>query len=169
MTQASRLAIFPGSFDPLTVGHLDILERATRIFDHVLIAVLVNAEKQPMFSADDRVAIIREVVAGRTGIEVGAFDGLLAELAKRRNASAIVRGLRNGADFDYEQPMAQMNRHLVPELETVFLVPDGAVAHVNARLVRDIAAHGGSVAGLVPPAVEARIAARRRAATVRPA
>lgn len=169
MTQASRLAIFPGSFDPLTVGHVDILDRAARLFDRVIVAVLVNAEKRPLFSADERVAIIREAIAGRAGLDVEAFDGLLMELAARRGASAIVRGLRNGLDFDYEQPMALMNRHLAPNVETVFLVPDGKVAHVSARLVRDIAANGGSVAGLVPPGVEARLAARRRAATTRPA
>jgi pantetheine-phosphate adenylyltransferase len=168
MTQPSRVAIFPGSFDPFTVGHVDILDRAARLFDRVIVGVLVNADKRPMFSADERVAIIREVITGRPGLEVEAFDGLLADLARRRGASAVVRGLRNAADFDYEQPMALMNRHLVSSLETVFLVPDGRVAHVSARLVRDIAANGGSVAGLVPPGVEARLAARRHAATSRP-
>jgi pantetheine-phosphate adenylyltransferase len=168
MTQASRLAIFPGSFDPFTVGHVDILDRAARLFDRVIVAVLVNADKRPMFSADERVAIIREPIAGRAGLEVEAFDGLLADLARRRGASAIGRGRGNAADFDYESPMALMNRHLAPAIETVFLVPDGKVAHVSARLVRDIAANGGSVAGLVPPAVEARLAARRHAATTRP-
>ena len=119
---AGRLAIFPGSFDPLTNGHVDIILRSVHLFERIIVAVLVNAEKKPLFSADERVGIIREVFREYANVEVDLFDGLLVDYARRRRASAIVRGLRAVSDFEYEFQMALMNRHLEPMLETVFMI-----------------------------------------------
>ena len=165
MTDAHHIAICPGSFDPLTSGHIDIVERATAIFDRVIVGVLVNSGKAPMFSLDERVAIIREFFAANSRIEVATFDGLLVEFARRSRATTIVRGLRGISDFDYERQMAIMNRHLHPALETVFLMPSPRFMHVSSTLVRDIAHRGGSLAGLVPPAVIDRLAHRRESET----
>jgi pantetheine-phosphate adenylyltransferase len=163
MAASPRIAVFPGSFDPLTNGHLDLIERATRIFDRVVVAVLRNTGKQPLFGLDDRLAILREVFAGRPGIEVDAFQGLLADYLRARGASVVVRGIRSAADLDYERQMALTNRHLNASLDTVLLLPSAEFGHVSSSLVREIAALGGSVRGLVPPAVEAWIARRARA------
>jgi len=157
----SRLAIVPGSFDPLTNGHVDIIERAGRLFDRVVVAVLVNAGKQPLFGVDDRVAIIREVFAGQAQLEVDTFDGLLVDYARQRQAVAIVKGLRSVSDFDYESQMALMNRHLRPDVETLFLMPNERYSYVSSRLVKEVAALGGSIDDLVPPVVAARFSRRR--------
>ncbi len=122
-TPEGRLAIFPGSFDPLTNGHVDIILRSTHLFERIVVAVLVNAEKQPLFTPDERIAIIKDVFKEYPNIEVETFDGLLVEYARRRRASAIVRGIRAVSDFEYEFQMALMNRHLEPTLETVFMMP----------------------------------------------
>lgn len=167
MTDAPRLAVFPGSFDPLTLGHVDVIERASGLFDRVVVALLVNPEKSPLFSVDERVAIIREVFAGRPSIEVDTFDGLLVEYARRRHAAAVVRGVRGGGDFDYELRMASMNRHLAPGVETVFLAPSPGVAFISSSLVKEVASLGGSLDGLVPEAVQARLLRRREGATHR--
>ncbi len=156
----SRLALYPGSFDPLTNGHLDVIARAGRLFDRVVVAVLINPAKQPWFTAPERVAMIREACAG-LAVDVETFDGLLAELARRRQATAVVRGLRGASDFDAERQMAQMNRHLHPDLETVFLLPAPEVGHISSTLIKEIVTLGGSVAGLVPRAIEARLHERR--------
>jgi pantetheine-phosphate adenylyltransferase len=149
-----RLAIFPGSFDPLTNGHVDITLRCAHLFEQVVIAVLVNAEKQPLFSADERVALIRDVFREYRNIEVETFDGLLVEYARRRRASAIVRGLRAVSDFEYEFQMALMNRHLEPTLETVFMMPAEQYTYLSSRLIKEVFTLGGEVRGLVPSAVE---------------
>ena len=167
MANIPRLAIYPGSFDPLTNGHVDIIDRAVRLFDRLVVAVLVNPVKQPLYRHDERVAIIREVFAGRPEIEAETFDGLLVDVAHRRQASAVVRGIRGASDFEFEWQMALMNRHLDPAFDTVFLVPSERFTYVSATLVREIAALGGPLTGLVPPAVEARLASRRQAATLR--
>ncbi len=167
MTDAPRLAVFPGSFDPLTLGHVDVIERASGLFDRVVVALLVNPEKSPLFSADERIAIIREVFAGRPSIEADTFDGLLVEYARRRHATAVVRGVRGGGDFEYELRMASMNRHLDPDVETVFLAPSPGVAFISSSLVKEIASLGGSLDGLVPEAVRARLLRRRAGATRR--
>ena len=120
---SGRLAIFPGSFDPLTNGHVDIILRCAHLFERVIVAVLVNAEKQPLFTSDERVAIVRDVFREYPNVDVESFDGLLVEYARRRRASVIVRGLRAVSDFEYEFQMALMNRHLEPTLETVFMMP----------------------------------------------
>ena len=129
--------------------------------------MLVNAEKKPLFSADERVEIAREVFAPHAGVEVATFNGLLVEFARQRGAAAIIRGLRSVADFDYEMQMALMNRHLRDEIETVFLMPSERFTYVSSRLVKEVAALGGSIAGLVPDAVAARLARRHTPATTR--
>lgn len=160
MADASRIAVFPGSFDPPTSGHVDLIDRASHLFERVTVAVLRNTGKQPLFSVDDRVAMLREIFAHRPGIDVDAFDGLLADYARSRGAAVIVRGIRSAADLDYERQMALTNRHLNAGLDTVLLLPSAAFGHVSSTLVREIAALGGSVRGLVPPAVEAWLARR---------
>jgi len=149
-----RLAIVPGSFDPLTNGHVDVVLRSTGLFDRVIVAVLVNAEKTPLFSAAERVEIIREVFSAHSNVEVDSFDGLLVEYARRRGALAIVRGLRAVSDFEHEFQMTLMNRHLEPAVETVFMMPAEQYTYVSSRLTKEVFRLGGSVRGLVPPVVE---------------
>ena len=149
-----RLGIFPGSFDPLTNGHVDIILRSAHLFERIIVAVLVNAEKNPLFSADERVAIIREVFKEYPNIEVDTFDGLLVEYARRRRASALIRGLRAVSDFEYEFQMALMNRHLEPTLETVFMMPAEQYTYLSSRLIKEVFSLGGDVSGLVPSTVE---------------
>lgn len=161
MSTPTRLAVCPGSFDPLTNGHIDIIERSARLFDRVIVAVLVNAEKRPLFEMPDRVAMIREALAHLPNIEIESFEGLLAEFVRSRSARAVVRGLRSTTEFNDEWQMAQMNRRLAPDVETVFLVPAPDVAYVSSRLVKDIARLGGPLEGLVPPGVAARLSRRK--------
>jgi pantetheine-phosphate adenylyltransferase len=156
-TGTARVAVFPGSFDPLTSGHVDIIERALAIFDRVIVAVLLNADKTPLFSVDERVAMIREVYRDRPRIEVDTFDGLLVDYARRQGAQAIVRGLRAVSDFEYEFQMALMNRRLSQELETVFLMPAEQFTYTSSRLIKEVFRLGGAVSGLVPPVVEQRL------------
>ncbi len=153
----ARVAICPGSFDPLTNGHVDLIQRAARLFDRVVVAVLVNEQKTPLLPRDDRVRLAQTVFAGLDGLTVESFEGLLTEFAAARNASAIVRGLRSAADFDYEWPMTVMNRRLRPEIETVFLVPSPEVGAISSRLVKEIWHLGGDISGLVPHAVLERM------------
>ena len=155
-----RIAIFPGSFDPITNGHVDIIERGVRLFDRVVIAILRNIEKSPLFTTDERVAIARSVFLDRPQVEVDTFDGLLVDYARRRGATAIVRGLRAISDFEYEMQMALMNRRLHPEVETVFMMPAETYTYVSSRLVKEVFALGGNIAGLVPPLVEDRLRER---------
>jgi pantetheine-phosphate adenylyltransferase len=161
MSREPRIALYPGSFDPLTNGHVDIIQRGARLFDRIIVAILVNREKTPLFTAAERVEIAREVFARQPNVEVDTFDGLLVEYAQRRDASVIVRGLRAVSDFEYEMQMALMNRHLSPDLETVFMMPGEAYTYLSSRLVKEVFALGGSVAGLVPPAVERRLLVKR--------
>jgi pantetheine-phosphate adenylyltransferase len=156
-----RLAVYPGSFDPLTNGHVDIIMRGARIFDRVVIAILKNAEKTPLFSVQERVDTVSEVFADQPKVEVETFDGLLVEFARQRKASVIVRGLRAISDFEFEFQMALMNRRLSPEIETVFMMPAEAYTYISSRLIREVFALGGPIAGLVPAAVEARMRQRR--------
>jgi pantetheine-phosphate adenylyltransferase len=152
--------VFPGSFDPLTNGHVDIVLRCAHLFERIVVAVLVNSEKTPLFSADDRVAMIREVFREYQNIEVDTFDGLLVDYARKKRASAIVRGLRAVSDFEYEFQMALMNRHLEPTLETVFMMPAEQYTYLSSRLIKEVFRLGGDVRGLVPSVVEDRL--RRR-------
>jgi pantetheine-phosphate adenylyltransferase len=156
-----RIAICPGSFDPLTVGHVDLVERAAALFDRVVVSILVNTEKAPLFTQSERMAIAREVFATVANVEVDAFDGLTVDYAVRRGAIAMVRGLRSATDTDYELSMSLMNRHLKPSVDTVFLPTAASVAHVSSRLVKEVWRLGGDVRGLVPAAVEARLRAMR--------
>ena len=149
------IAIYPGSFDPLTNGHVDIIQRGSRFFDRIIIAVLINLEKAPLFTVPERVEIARSVFRGWSNVEVDTFDGLLVDYAKSRQASVIVRGLRAVSDFEYEMQMALMNRRLRPEVETVFMMPAEPYTYVSSRLVKEVVALGGSVHGLVPDSVEA--------------
>ena len=161
MPAKPRVAVYPGSFDPLTNGHVDIIERSARLFDRVVVAVLINAAKQPLFSTAERVAMVREVFKDEPSVEVDEFDGLLVDYVDRRGASVIVRGLRAVSDFEYELQMALMNRHLSPTIETIFMMPSERYTYLSSRLVREVAALGGSVTGLVPVNVESRLANRR--------
>jgi len=156
---ASRrsLAIFPGSFDPITNGHLDIVGRSLHVFDEVRVAVLVNAEKQPLFSVEERVAIIRQAYRGNRRVSVDTFSGLLVDYAKKVRASVIVRGIRAISDFEFEFQMALMNRRLSPAIETVFMTPAESYSYLSSRLVKEVFQLGGSVTGLVPPVVERRL------------
>jgi pantetheine-phosphate adenylyltransferase len=151
------IAIYPGSFDPLTNGHVDIIQRGSRLFDRIVVAVLVNLEKSPLFTVPERVDIARSVFEPYTNVEVDTFDGLLVEYARRKQASVIVRGLRALSDFEYELQMALMNRRLNQEVETVFMMPAEPYTYVSSRLVKEVVALGGSVTGLVPSVVESRL------------
>ena len=151
------IAIYPGSFDPLTNGHLDLIERGSKIFDELIVAVLRNPEKEALFSLQERRAMLEEMTAGFDNVRVDAFDGLLVEYAVRQKASAVLRGIRAISDYEYELQMAMMNRKLEPRLETVFMMPAETYSYLSSRLVREIAKLGGSVQGLVPPPVEERL------------
>mgnify|MGYP003382387124 CR=1 FL=1 len=156
-----RRAIYPGSFDPLTNGHLDIIERSARLFDEVVVAVLVNQSKQSLFSIDERLAIIAEV-AGSDRVRVDTFHGLLVHYAVEQQATAIIRGIRAVSDYEYELQMALMNRRLEPSVETIFLMSNEAYSFVSSRLVKEVASLGGAVTGMVPPLVESLLAQRLR-------
>jgi pantetheine-phosphate adenylyltransferase len=146
-----RLAIYPGSFDPLHNGHVDIILRGAHLFERILVAVLVNADKTPLFSPGERVRIIRDVFREYPNVEVDTFEGLLVEYARGRRASAIVRGIRAVSDFEYEFQMALMNRHLEPTLETVFMMPAEQYTYLSSRLIKEVFGLGGNLTGLVPP------------------
>jgi pantetheine-phosphate adenylyltransferase len=147
-------AIFPGTFDPVTLGHLDIVRRGRGIFDRILVAVARQREKQVLFSVEERVAMIQEATADLSGIEVESFEGMLVDFARARNARAVIRGLRVISDFEYEFQMALMNRHLEPTLETVFMMPAEQYTYLSSRLIKEVFSLGGDVRGLVPSAVE---------------
>jgi len=149
----NRKAVYPGSFDPITKGHEDLIHRSLGFVDHIVVAVAVNVAKQPLFSFEERVALIRECVPDKR-VEVQSFDGLLVEFAKKVGANVIVRGLRAVSDFEYEFQMALMNRNLGPHIETVFLVPAFDLTYLSSSLVREVARFGGDVSALVHPAVQ---------------
>jgi pantetheine-phosphate adenylyltransferase len=151
------LAVYPGSFDPLTNGHVDIIARGARLFDRIIVAVLVNAEKSPLFSMAERVEITRAVFKNHPNVEVDTFDGLLVDYVGRRKANVIVRGLRAVSDFEYEFQMALMNRELASTIETVFMMPAVQYSYISSRLIKEVFALGGRVHGLVPELVEARL------------
>ena len=155
--RAGSLAVFPGSFDPITNGHLDIVDRALRVFDRVRMAILLNPDKQPLFTVDERLAIIRETYAGDPRVEADTFTGLLVDYAQRVGASVIVRGIRAISDFEYEFQMALMNRRLKPQIETVFMMPAESYSYVSSRLVKEVFQLGGRVRDLVPAVVERRL------------
>ncbi|MFN0164923.1 MAG: pantetheine-phosphate adenylyltransferase [Bryobacteraceae bacterium] len=156
------VAIYPGTFDPITNGHLDLIARGARLFDRLTVAVLKNDSKQPLFSVEDRVAMLGEAVQGFANVEVGFFDGLLVHYAAQKGASVILRGIRAISDYEYELQMALMNRRLHPEIETVFLMAGEAYSFVSAKMVKEVFSLGGNISGLVPPFVEARLRDRVR-------
>ncbi len=153
----STLAVYPGSFDPLTNGHVDIIARGARLFDRIVVAILVNAEKHPLFSLPERVDIAREVFKGRANVEVDTFDGLLVDYVQRRKAQVVVRGLRAISDFEFEFQMALMNRRLNETIETVFMMPAEQYTYISSRLIKEVFSLGGTIEGLVPELVLARL------------
>ncbi len=153
----STLAVYPGSFDPLTNGHVDIIERGARLFDRIIVAILVNAEKSPLFTAAERVDIARKVFKDYANVEVDTFDGLLVDYVAKRHANVLVRGLRALSDFEYEFQMALMNRRLNSTIETVFMMPAEQYSYISSRLIKEVFALGGRVQGLVPELVETRL------------
>lgn len=158
--------IYPGSFDPLTFGHIDIIERSLRLFDNVVVAIITNPSKQPLFTVEERREMLEEIAKKRfPKVEIDVFHGLLVDYAKRKRAQAIVRGIRAVADYEYEFQMALMNRRLAPQIETVFMMPAEHYSYLSSRLVKEIAELGGSVRGLVPDNVEKRLRKRLRASS----
>jgi len=149
-----KIAIYPGTFDPITNGHLDIIERAIKVFDSVIVTIARNSSKNPLFSDKERLEMIREVVKGIKQVEVDSFEGLLVNYAKKRNATAVLRGLRAISDFEYEFQLALTNRKLNSTLETVFLMPSERYTYLNSTIVREIARLGGDVSDFVPPIVK---------------
>ena len=154
------LAVYPGSFDPLTNGHVDIITRGARLFDRIIVAILINAEKSPLFTMDERVEIARQVFKDVPNVEVDTFDGLLVDYVERRKAQVIVRGLRAVSDFEYEFQMALMNRHLNARIETVFMMPAERYSYLSSRLVKEVFRLGGDLRGLVPELVLRRLGER---------
>jgi pantetheine-phosphate adenylyltransferase len=154
-----RRAIYPGSFDPITMGHLDIIERSARLFDEVVVALLSNIEKQPMFTTEERVEMIREIVP-LNNVRVGTFEGLLVHYAVQQQAQFVVRGIRAISDYEYELQMALMNRRLEPSVETVFLMAGEAYSYISSRLIKEVFKLGGPINGLVPKLVEERMRAK---------
>lgn len=152
----TRRAIYPGTFDPITNGHLDIIERSAKLFDEVVVALLLNIEKQPMFSTDERVAMIRDII-GWDNVRVDTFEGLLVDYAVEKQAQVIVRGIRAISDYEYELQMALMNRRMEPRVETVFLMAAEENSYLSSRLIKEVFKLGGSITGLVPELVERRM------------
>jgi pantetheine-phosphate adenylyltransferase len=153
-------AIYPGTFDPLTNGHLDLIARGAKIFDHLVVAILRNESKNPLFSVQERVEMITEATKNLENVSVATFDGLLVDFARQQNAKALLRGIRAISDYEYELQMALMNRRLSGELETVFMMPAEKYSYVSSRLIKNVFRLGGSVEGLVPPLVAERLKAR---------
>jgi pantetheine-phosphate adenylyltransferase len=157
----TRRAIYPGTFDPITMGHLDIIERSAMLFDEIIVAVLLNINKQPMFSTVERVEMIRQVMPW-ANVRVETFEGLLVHYAKEQGAQVIVRGIRAISDYEYELQMALMNRRLEPDVETVFLMAAEAYSYLSSRLIKEVFKLGGSINGLVPELVEQRMREKPR-------
>jgi pantetheine-phosphate adenylyltransferase len=155
-----RIAVYPGSFDPLTYGHLDILARAKRLADRVIVAILENDAKKPLFTVPERLAMVREIIGEDQAVSVRSFSGLLVDFAKEEGASLIVRGLRAVSDYEYELQMALMNRRLSPAIETVFLMAKEEYSYVSSRLVKEVARLGGDLTGLVPETIRQRLVER---------
>jgi pantetheine-phosphate adenylyltransferase len=154
---SGHVAVYPGTFDPLTNGHVDIIQRGAALFDRIVVAILINPTKSPLFSVEERVEMARAVFKSQPGVEVDTFDGLLIDYAQQRQANVIVRGLRAISDFEYEMQMALMNRHLSSAIETILMMPAESYTYLSSRLVKEVFGLGGSVRGLVPDIVEARL------------
>jgi pantetheine-phosphate adenylyltransferase len=154
---AKGIAVYPGSFDPPTNGHLDLIERGSKIFEELVVAILRNSEKSPMFSVAERLEMLRELTADLKNVRLDTFDGLMVQFAKSIDATCVLRGIRAISDYEYELQMALMNRRLEPSLETVFMMPADKYSYVSSRLVREVAQAGGPVKGLVPELVEQKL------------
>ena len=152
-----KIAVCPGSFDPATNGHIDIIQRSAKLFDKVIVAVLNNPNKQPLFSVEERVEILKKTCGSIQNVEIDSFSGLLIEYAKSKNANAIVKGLRAVSDFEYELQMALMNKKLYPEVETVFMMTSSKYSYLSSSLVKEVARLGGCIKGLVPEIIEREI------------
>jgi pantetheine-phosphate adenylyltransferase len=150
-------AIYPGSFDPLTNGHLDLIERGSKIFGELIVAVLRNSEKNPLFPVEERLEMLREATARFKNVQIDTFNGMLVEYCRLQKAQAVLRGIRAISDYEYELQMALMNRRLEPEIETVFMMPAETYSYVSSRLVKEVFRLGGSITGLVPEHVEERL------------
>ena len=155
-----RRAIYPGSFDPVTNGHLDVIDRARKLFDEVIVAVAHNDQKKPLFTLDERLALLRETIGTLPNVQIAPLDGLLVEFAVAQKATAVVRGLRAVSDFEFEFQMALMNRKLEPRVETIFLMPKEEYTYLSSRIVKEIARLGGDVAEFVPPLVAGKLRER---------
>ena len=156
----SRVAIYPGSFDPITNGHLDLIQRATGVFDELVVAVADNIEKQSLFSVDERLDLVRAVTADLSNVTVETFSGLLVDYARKRGANVVLRGLRAVSDFEYEYEMAMMNKRLLAEVETLFMMTNESNFFISSRRVKEVMKLGGDVSSLVPPVVKERLAER---------
>jgi len=159
----AKVAVYPGSFDPVTNGHLDIVARACKIFDRVIVAVLENPAKRYTFSKQERLGLLREALKGKKGVEVDSFSGLLVDYLRRKGVRMVIRGLRAVSDLDYEFQLASVNRRLLGDIETVFLMPAERHTYLSASIVREIALMGADVSSLVPPAVARALRARSQA------
>ncbi len=153
-------ALYPGTFDPPTNGHVDLIQRGAKIFDHLTVAILVNPVKNPLFTVEERVEMLREATSALKNVSVATFDGLMVEFARKQGATAVLRGIRAISDYEHEFQMALMNRRLAPEIETVFLQPAGRYSFVSSRMVKEVFSFGGDVTGLLPPNVLKRLRAR---------
>ena len=153
-------ALYPGTFDPPTNGHLDLIQRGSKLFDHLTVAILVNPVKNPLFTVEERVEMMEEVTRPLGNVSVATFDGLMVDFARRLGATAVLRGIRAISDYEHEFQMALMNRRIAPEIETVFLQPAGRYSFVSSRMVKEVFSFGGDVSGLVPPNVLKRLGTR---------
>lgn len=152
-----RIAVYPGSFDPVTLGHMDIISRSSKLFDKLIVGVLVNSSKVPLFSAEERVNMIKGVVSEYPNVEVQAFDGLLVEFAKMCKATAVVRGLRAVTDFEYELQMSQTNHIIAPDIDTIFLTTNLNYAYLSSSVVKEVARYGGDISKFVAPEVRKQV------------
>ena len=156
----SVTALYPGTFDPPTNGHLDLIQRGARLFDHLIVSILNNPVKDPLFTVEERAEMLRESISDMSNVSVATFDGLMVDFARQQGAAAVLRGIRAISDYEYEFQMALMNRRLAPEIETVFLQPAGRYSFVSSRMLKEVFAFGGDVSGLVPPNVLKRLQSR---------
>ncbi len=158
--ESPLVAVYPGSFDPITMGHLDLIERCAPLVEELIVAVLRNAEKDPLFSAGERVDMLQDVVRVFPNVVVDSFDGLLIDYARSKRARVLLRGIRAISDYEYELQMALMNRRLAPEIETMFMMAGEAYSFISSKLVKEVIGLGGDIRGLVPPSVEERLKER---------